>query len=167
MNLIQPLASGTPWMTTVGNHEYVDAPVIGVLPNLKSYDARFAMPRANTPAKIEAGAPTSRAHVMGEKVSFATNLYYSVDIGPVHLIALNSEVSSFAPNSTQFEWLEADLAAANKNRDAVPWILATWHRPWESSNHVHGNDTTMRDAWEPSFIAGKVDGESSAGTGES
>jgi len=36
--------------------------------------------------------------------------------------------------AAQLEWLEKDLAAANANRDAVPWIVAFSHFPLYCSN---------------------------------
>jgi hypothetical protein len=32
--------------------------------------------------------------------------------------------------NAQLAWLEADLAAANKNRDSVPWVVAMSHYPF-------------------------------------
>jgi hypothetical protein len=34
----------------------------------------------------------------------------------------------------QYHWLLKDLTAANKNRDATPWIIAMGHRPMYCSN---------------------------------
>ena len=87
-----------------------------------------------------------------------TSRYYSVDIGLVHFIALDLNMcvypfhSRFLPRcqpthlcryaytaepyapypfaaKPQLAWLEADLAAANSNRERVPWILLTSHYP--------------------------------------
>ena len=33
-----------------------------------------------------------------------------------------------ATAATQFEWLKKDLAAANANRDMVPWVVVHGHR---------------------------------------
>lgn len=51
--------------------------------------------------------------------------YWSFDYGPVHFVGLDSErgILETGPGS-MVEWLEADLAAANK-----PWTIAIWHHP--------------------------------------
>lgn len=141
MEQIQPLASILPFQVIVGNHEYVTALGI-VLPNLRAYEYRFTMPAPQPP-------PTD------DKLNLT--VYYSMDIGNVHVIALNSEnTTDFGPTTPMYQWLEKDLVAANANRKNVPFIVAMWHRPWYSSNHVHGNDTTMRDALEPLFLQHRV-----------
>jgi len=43
----------------------------------------------------------------------------------VHIAAL--DLNNLDPG--QLAWLEQDLIAANKNRDAVPWIIVTSHFP--------------------------------------
>lgn len=64
------------------------------------------------------------------------NLYYSFDLGPAHIVSYNTEVF-FWPDlfsqqhmRQQYEWLEADLAAANGNRQETPWIIVMGHRPF-------------------------------------
>ena len=48
--------------------------------------------------------------------------YFSVDVGLVHVVALDLTNISLPG---QMEWLAQDLAAADANRDAVPWIVVT------------------------------------------
>jgi hypothetical protein len=61
--------------------------------------------------------------------------YFSTDFGLVHLIALDfnlyyGEDPCGEPcKQAQLKWFEQDLAAANKNRDAVPWVFAMAHFP--------------------------------------
>jgi acid phosphatase type 7 len=47
-------------------------------------------------------------------------LCYSVDYGPIHLVAMDSEYRLKA----QADWLDKDLASTSK-----PWKLAVWNRP--------------------------------------
>ena len=72
----------------------------------------------------------------------------SFNVGPVHFISLNSETDfpgageehtgdshllpagHFAPDGVYLKWLEADLKAAQAERDVRPWILAGGHRPF-------------------------------------
>jgi hypothetical protein len=62
------------------------------------------------------------------------NLWWSLDLGPVHFVSYNTEAYFDGPvNATmaqQYSWLEADLAAAGRNRQRVPWIVAMGHRPF-------------------------------------
>lgn len=57
--------------------------------------------------------------------------WYSFNLGPVHFIAISTEVYDFAPwyIQRQWEWLEADLAAANANRTLAQWIIVHGHKP--------------------------------------
>ena len=80
------------------------------------------------------------------KAHFTEQLFWSRDIGPVHLVSYNTEVFFWpqyygADNAAQqHSWLDADLAAADANRAAVPWIVVSGHRPmyctWPDRNGV-------------------------------
>ena len=77
--------------------------------------------------------------------------YYSFDIGPWHVIALNSNVSA-APTSTQGVWLAGDLATTTKT-----CTLAMWHRPRYSSGSSHGDSPPTSAAtalWNAVYDAG-------------
>jgi len=51
--------------------------------------------------------------------------YWSFDYGPVHFVGLDSEMGILETGpGSMVEWLEADLAAADK-----PWTIAIWHHP--------------------------------------
>jgi acid phosphatase type 7 len=76
-----------------------------------------------------------------------TKGYYSFDLGPWHLIALNSEISH-TTSSPQVMWLKQDLAAATQ-----PCILAFWHKPRFSSGH-HGSATSRAPLWDALYDAG-------------
>ena len=56
-----------------------------------------------------------------------------MDYGRVHLIFMSTE-HPYNVGSPQYEWLQADLAAAAANRENVPWIILTGHRPMYSSD---------------------------------
>jgi hypothetical protein len=85
--------------------------------------------------------------------------WYSFDLGGWHLIALNSQcragrgfeaVGGCGPDSEQFRWLQADLAAHQKD-----CTLAYWHSPRFTSGQ-HGSALQMADIWNE-LAANKVD----------
>lgn len=102
---VEPLASRLPYMVLPGNHE--------VHYNFSHYRELFTMP--NRP--------------LGE------NLFYSFDIGPMHVLVYNTEVlywpDSFSVASMRlmYDWMEHDLQAANRNRERTPWVMVAGHRP--------------------------------------
>lgn len=101
-----------PYMAAVGNHE--------VPFNFTSYRHRFRNPVA-------------------ESTGDPDNLYFSFDYGNVHVIAYSLEKDiGWAPDTeeggAQYNWLEQDLAAANANRDQVPWIVMYGHRAFYCSS---------------------------------
>lgn len=66
---------------------------------------------------------------------------YSINIGPLHVISISTEVYYFLnygikPLVLQYEWLENDLIKANlpENRAQQPWIVVMGHRPMYCSN---------------------------------
>ena len=106
--MLETLASRIPVMSCVGNHEYGSAEAF------KSYNARFPMPH--------------------EQSGSTDNTYWSRDIGPMHVVALNSYASS-KPGSYQYRWLEKDLKRFS--REKTPWLVALMHAPWYNSNIGH------------------------------
>jgi len=54
----------------------------------------------------------------------ATEAYYAVDYGNLHLVCLDSEGSSLALGSAMRVWLRSDLLANTR-----PWVIAYWHHP--------------------------------------
>jgi hypothetical protein len=71
--------------------------------------------------------------------------WYSFDLGPWHLVALNSNcgaVGGCGPASPQVRWLRDDLAASDAR-----CTLAYWHHPRFSSGAVHGNDDEVDGLW--------------------
>lgn len=105
LRMIEPISSSMPYMVAPGNHEAAY--------NFSHYRALFKMPQYEE----------------------TQNLYYSFDMGLIHVVVYNSEVF-FWPESygveqmqTMFEWLERDLKKAFENRKQVPWLMAIAHRP--------------------------------------
>jgi acid phosphatase type 7 len=83
----------------------------------------------------------------GSAAGDPTKGYYSFDLGPWHLIALNSEISH-SLGSPQLEWLQQDLAATTEE-----CILAYWHKPRFSSGR-HGSGPGRAALWNALHGAG-------------
>jgi UDP-2,3-diacylglucosamine pyrophosphatase LpxH len=88
--------------------------------------------------------------------------YYSVNYGPVHLVALDTEMQEASGlmlkdgKGNQVDWLKADLAA-NK----LPWVVVYFHKP-PYSKGSHDSDTeldmkSMRENMTSIFEEYKVD----------
>lgn len=119
MRDVQPIASTTPFMVSPGNHE--------AFANFSHFKNRFTMP------------------LLKEDAAAAENLWWSVDVGMVHVVSYNTEAyfdgDVNATVEAQYNWLKADLAAAQANRDAVPWIIAMGHRPFYCNVAAHNTTT--------------------------
>lgn len=119
---MEPLLSHTPALFSPGNHD-------GEFTFGNSYDNAG-----------EGGGDSGVGYAMrfpgpGPEVVFnsphtgkfnSTSLYWSVDAGPVHLVA-TAGVLGFEKGTAQYEWLESDLATANTaaSRSKRPWIIVT------------------------------------------
>jgi acid phosphatase type 7 len=87
------------------------------------------------------------------KYSKYAELFYSVDVGPVHVIVLDDawivnpgDDPDYQPALT--EWLTADLDAATNNRAKVPWIVTVnHHSAFSSANHGGDADVLLGRAY--------------------
>ncbi len=91
----------------------------------------------NHDVRSAGGRPLLEALYLPTNSADATESFYSFDYGPVHFVALNSNVS-LAPGSTQFEWLDLDLGAS----DAAWTVVYLHHPPYSSS--LHGSDVELQ-----------------------
>ncbi|KAF7242251.1 Acid phosphatase type 7 [Varanus komodoensis] len=96
--------------------------------NFSNYRARFSMP--------------------GD----TEGLWYSWDVGPVHLVSFSTEVYFFLEYgqhlvAEQFQWLEKDLREASRpeRRKEHPWIITMGHRPMYCSNNDQ-DDCTQHES---------------------
>jgi hypothetical protein len=76
-----------------------------------------------------------------------SELFFSVDIGPVHVIVLDDFWITSPTGDPEYgpllkDWLEKDLTAANANRANVPWIVVNHHHA-EFSASSHGEDSDV------------------------
>ncbi|CAJ1372057.1 unnamed protein product [Effrenium voratum] len=98
--MFEPLGARVPSMTCPGNHEYATAEAF------KSFAVRYPMPY--------------------EQSGSHDATYWSRDIGPMHVVSLNSYGSTHS-GSFQYKWLERDLK--NFDRTKTPWLVAPWQVP--------------------------------------
>ena len=133
-------------------------------------------PQVNAaPIPIEAGTNVG---------GLPNNWWYSFNIGNAHFVSLNSDVVTnpvVVTNTSRYHWnypvsvqraqhnfLAKDLAAADANRTAAPWIFVFAHYPMYCSSSApdcHGQADMLRNgipghhdlAWEPLLKAHKVD----------
>lgn len=147
LNDIQPVATIIPYMAVMGNHEGQEFSCTTHWTN------RFAFP-GNT-----------------------SNLWYSLDVGLVHIIGLSTELAFYndTNNADQVAWLINDLQTLNRTK--TPWVVVTGHRPtycsadWSVSSsdklgsipwQRHNKDCVqsapiMREWFEDIFYENKVD----------
>ena len=148
----------------VGNHEWFDlaeGPCDYARPPYCNYTlTAYLARRRGLPAAGGGRSPAAQPT--------AANLYYSVDMGMVHLVVLQAYCPDMkttraqpclAPGSPQAAWLAADLARVD--RGATPWVVAAWHQPFVNSNTAHRMATEgapVQAALEPLLVAaGGVD----------
>jgi acid phosphatase type 7 len=81
----------------------------------------------------------------------AGHAFYGFDLGPWHVISLDSNCFSCAEGSAQDRFLERDLARTN-----AECILAFWHHPYFNSGAVHEDDAlaVVHGFWADLYAAG-------------
>jgi hypothetical protein len=108
MRDVSNFAAHYPMMPACGNHESHH--------NFSQYQSRFAGVAANAGANSGSGSA----------------LYYSFDVPDAltHFVVFSTEAYWASPGivAAQEAWLRADLAKANANRAAIPWIVAFAHK---------------------------------------
>ncbi|KAI9482514.1 Metallo-dependent phosphatase-like protein [Zychaea mexicana] len=105
MNLMQEVWSQVPYLGVPGNHE-------GAY-NYSHYKNRFK-------------------NVPFEDSNFDNSLMYSFNYKSLHLVSFSTEVYFDGTDEmiqTSINWLEEDLAEANKHRKQRPWIILITHHP--------------------------------------
>ncbi len=139
-------ASQRPWMPSAGNHENeLGNGSIGYL----AYQTYFSVPEAAGQTAVTRG------------------LWYAFTVGSVHVISIaNDDVCYQDAGDTyvrgysagaQKAWLEAELAAARRNRD-IDWIVVCMHQVAVSSaDETNGADLGIREEWVPLFDKYGVD----------
>ncbi|MFO0557726.1 MAG: metallophosphoesterase family protein [Polyangiales bacterium] len=126
-----PTMRAMPYILAHGNHEGLAA----------NYLHQFAQPQSDDRNRSE--------------------LYWSWDYGPVHLVVLNDSPFPIVEGieGAQRAWLDADLARADANRANVPWVVVMHHKgPFSSALHTEDADVDIvRRAWVPLYAQHHVD----------
>lgn len=120
-NMYEPVLRNTPLYPAPGNHDYYSG--ASAATNTGPYYELFALPE-----NAEAGGIASN-----------TEAYYSIDIGNVHLVSLDSHDSPRTANGAMATWLTNDLDRARTNSE---WIIVYWHHPPYSKGNHNSDDTS-------------------------
>lgn len=62
-------------------------------------------------------------------------LWYSLGVGPIYFITLNTEVFYSVPDQLDkhMTWLRDEFWKVNRNREQHPWLIVLGHKPLYSS----------------------------------
>lgn len=132
MEMIQPVASVVPYMTSVGNHE----------DNWKNHGLW-----GGDDSGGECGVPYYKR--------FHVEPWYSFDWGFIHWIVFSTE-DGFDSLSIQYNWIKRDLQRVNRLK--TPWIIVVGHRPMYSSvGHQDRAQDLLRSHLEDLFFEYKID----------
>ena len=134
--IYESVSSGTPTMFAVGNHENEERD------GCEGCGYEAYLNRVNMPF-LQSGSDSE--------------FWYSFNFSLFHIVVISSE-QDYSYGSAQYQWLESDLAAANSDREAHPWLLALQHRPmYSSSESGHGSEIELRFSLEPLLVEHGVD----------
>lgn len=127
----ETVASKVPVLTTGGNHELQSGE------NWLPYYLRYPTPYSQS----ESPDPS----------------YWGREVGPVHVIALNSYGDYLTQSAIQYRWFKNYLET-RVNRERTPWLVVMTHVPFYTSNVVHWREgELMRRSMESLFYEHGVD----------
>ncbi|CAF1126213.1 unnamed protein product [Adineta steineri] len=130
MTQIDPIATHTPYMVGIGNHEYDHVSGGEKDPSGAPGPGGFRPSWGNYAYDSggECAVPlVNRFH----SPSNGNGLFwYSFNVGPIHIVYYSTE-HDFLPSSPQYIWLEQDLRSVN--RSLTPWLIVGSHRPMYTS----------------------------------
>merc|ERR1711991_1053193 len=127
--MVEYSATSLPYMSCPGNHEKekdheTDKTFV-------PYRHRFRMPWAEQKSEDNHGFHQDKA-------------YYSIDVGMVHMVFLNSYANN-TKGSPQYEWFLEDVSSVD--RSVTPWIIVISHAPWYNSNKAHHLEPESIQQW--------------------
>ena len=142
-----------------GNHE-LDTQAGNVLgpsdgPSTYGYTKLNALGQPNIPFQSWATRVPNGALPAASIGDIWSSLYFSQNLGPVHLVVLNNYVP-FATGTAQYNWFLSDMAAIN--RVATPWLVVAFHAPPYHSYFTHYKEMEcFMSYYEPLFYQNRVD----------
>ncbi len=139
-------AANRPWMPSPGNHENElgNGPI-----GYRAYQTYFAVPEAAGQTEVTRG------------------LWYAFTAGSVRVVSIANDDVTYQDGGDSYvrgysagaqkAWLEAELAAARRDRD-VDWIVVCMHQVAIScADKFNGADLGIREEWVPLFDRYGVD----------
>jgi len=175
MNAFSKILADMPWIPVLGNHEFY-----GDIGDAERYANMTYDHDDPETCSTDRAACTTHVHNIAHPVNALiaqgsalgmgmhgggtvgtpsmSSRYFSVDFGLIHFVSLDLNVyymgSEKQWREPQLEWLKGDLAAAAKNREAVPWIVVMSHYPMyctsnslASGRHNDGQEDILEDSW--------------------
>jgi predicted phosphodiesterase len=114
--------SHTPLLVAPGNHDH-DTDCCDYS-TFKAYENRFQMPGVQ-PAEITPSCGEQTSSPLKNRGTYDYgNAFYSVKIGPTHIIVLNTYTDN-SNGSKQFKWLKGELKSVD--RIQTPWLIVVAH----------------------------------------
>ncbi len=127
LDMISPAASGTLYITTVGNHET----------DWYNTDSWFN----NSDSGGECSIPTVTLLPMPAPATLKKP-WFSYDTGLIHYIGISTE-HDIAIGTEQYQWIEADLKSID--RTVTPWVIFGGHRAMYINSNYGGNPSADID----------------------
>ncbi|GAB9466860.1 Calcineurin-like phosphoesterase [Globisporangium polare] len=141
-HLIEPYATRTPYMVSIGNHEYDymsggdQDPSGAAGPSGHGFHPTWGNYGADSNG--ECSVPMHhRWHVPATGNSI---YWYSFDYAGVHVVQISTE-HDWTRGSEQYEWLKRDLEGVD--RSVTPWVVLTAHRMMYSTQLGMESDMTV------------------------
>jgi acid phosphatase type 7 len=163
---LQPLASKVPFLMVSGNHEFESLVSRGNLSHL-GFNKRYPMPqyrdRVNTAAndaqlywdQTLLPGQTSFYSPETSNMAVTNNTYYSIDIGPVHIVGLNTYVP-YDESSDMYQWFVKDMESVISRKPQ--WIIVQFHSSVYGTYIDHYKEVArFQSYFEPLFLKYKVD----------
>jgi hypothetical protein len=159
--------SRIPFHTIGGNHELESLTLQENITNL-AYNARFPNPQFPHSVKTNPNDPSlywdmtqlPNTGIFGSSRDIVDNVitnntFYSIDIGPAHIIFLNNYVP-YSNTSVMYKWLQDDLESVVRSLTA--FVVVVFHTPWYSSYHgSYKENSEMQLFIEPLLYKHNVD----------
>lgn len=132
LNMISAMASGTLYLSTVGNHES-DWPGTASFYTGKDSGGECGVAATRLlpqPVDTNGGGPNN-----SPPQNPTNQPWWSYEVGLIHFVGLSSE-HNFTMGSAQWLWLEADLSSVN--RSVTPWVILNLHRAMYINSNYGG-----------------------------